>query len=64
VPTVVLSRPILWEVADFVEQTFFIACTENLHPRPENIQAALPRRRPAGTGARGGRGESGVLCRP
>jgi len=28
-------RPVLWEVADIVEQIFRIACTENLHPRPD-----------------------------
>jgi len=39
VPTVVL-RPVLWEVADIVEQIFRIACTENLHPRPEEYDAA------------------------
>jgi hypothetical protein len=33
-------RPILWEVADIVEQIFRIACTENLHPRPEEYDAA------------------------
>ena len=38
-PTVVL-RPVLWEVADIVEQIFRIACTENLHPRPEEYDAA------------------------
>jgi hypothetical protein len=38
VPTVVL-RPVLWEVADIVEQIFRIACTENLHPRPEEYDA-------------------------
>ena len=40
VPTVVLSRPILWEVADIVEQIFRIAFVENLHPRPEDYDAA------------------------
>jgi hypothetical protein len=40
VPTVVLSRPVLWEVADIVEQIFRIAYTENLHPRPEEYNAA------------------------
>jgi hypothetical protein len=40
VPTAVLSRPVLWEVADIVEQIFHIACTENLHPRPEEFDAA------------------------
>ena len=39
VPTVVM-RPVLWEVADIVEQIFRIACTENLHPRPEEYDAA------------------------
>jgi hypothetical protein len=39
VPTVV-SHPVLWEVADVVEQIFFIAYTENLHPRPEDYDAA------------------------
>jgi hypothetical protein len=39
VPTVV-SRPVLWEVADIVEQIYRIACTENLHPRPEEYDAA------------------------
>jgi hypothetical protein len=37
--TVVL-RPVLWEVADVVEQIYRIACTENLHPRPEEYDAA------------------------
>ena len=37
--TVVL-RPVLWEVTDIVEQIFRIACTENLHPRPEEYDAA------------------------
>src|SRR5215831_4074877 len=40
VPTVVLSCPVLWEVADIVEQIFRIACTENLHPRSEEYDAA------------------------
>jgi hypothetical protein len=40
VPTVVLRRPVLWEVADIVEQIFRIACTENLFPRPEEYDAA------------------------
>jgi hypothetical protein len=39
VPTVVM-RPVLWEVADIVEQIFRIACTENLHPVPEEYDAA------------------------
>ena len=39
VPTVVM-RPVLWEVADIVEQIFRIACTENLYPRPEEYDAA------------------------
>jgi hypothetical protein len=39
VPTVVM-RPVLWEVADIVEQTFRIAYTESLHPRPEEYDAA------------------------
>jgi len=39
VPTVV-SRPVLWEVADVVEQIFRIACTENLFPRSEEYDAA------------------------
>ena len=33
-------RPVLWEVADVVEQIFRIACSENLHPRPEEFDAA------------------------
>jgi len=39
VPTVVM-RPVLWEVADILEQFFRIAYTENLHPRPEELDAA------------------------
>jgi len=31
---------VLWEVADVVEQVLFIACTENLFPRPEEYDAA------------------------
>jgi len=31
---------VLFEVADTVEQTFRIACTEKLHPRPEEYDAA------------------------
>ena len=38
-PSVVL-HPVLWEVADIVEQIFRIACTENLFPRPEEYDAA------------------------
>ena len=30
----------LGEVADIVEQIFRIACTQNLHPRPEEYDAA------------------------
>ena len=37
---IVAPRPVLWEVADIVEQIFRIACTENLHPRPEGYDAA------------------------
>ena len=37
--TVVL-RPVLWEVTDIVEQIFRIACTENLHLRPEEYDAS------------------------
>ena len=37
--TVVL-RPALWEVTDIVEQIFRIACTENLHLRPEEYDAS------------------------
>jgi hypothetical protein len=33
-------RPVLWEVADIIEQIFRIACTENLHPRTEDYEAA------------------------
>ena len=33
-------RPRLCELADIVEQIFRIACTENLHPRPEEYDAA------------------------
>jgi hypothetical protein len=40
VPTVVVSRPVLWEVADILEQIFRIACTENLHPRVEDFETA------------------------
>jgi hypothetical protein len=36
----VALRPVLWEVADVVEQIFRIAYTENLHPRPEEFDAA------------------------
>ena len=39
VPNVVL-RPVLWEVADIVEQIFRIAYTDNLHPRSEDYDAA------------------------
>jgi hypothetical protein len=39
VPVTVL-RPSLHELADVVEQIFFIACTEELHPRPEEYDAA------------------------
>jgi len=39
VPTVV-PRPVLWEVADIVEQIFCIAYTENLFTRPEDYDAA------------------------
>jgi hypothetical protein len=38
-PTVVM-RPVLWEVADIVEQIYFIAATCDLHPRPEEFDAA------------------------
>jgi hypothetical protein len=31
---------VLWEVADIVEQIYRIACIENLHPRPEEFDAA------------------------
>ena len=40
VPTVILGRPVLWEVADIVEQIFRIAATCNLHSRPEDYDAA------------------------
>jgi hypothetical protein len=39
VPVTVL-RPSLQELADILEQIFFIACTENLHPHPEDFEAA------------------------
>src|SRR5215472_13029106 len=40
VPTVVL-RPVLWEVADIVEQIFRIACTEDLRDiAPDDYDAA------------------------
>jgi hypothetical protein len=39
VPVTVL-RPSLHELADILEQIFYIAYTENLHPRPEEYDAA------------------------
>jgi hypothetical protein len=32
--------PVLWEVADTVEQIYRVAWTENLHPRSEDYDAA------------------------
>ena len=37
---VTVLKPSLHELADILEQIFFIACTENLHPRPEEFDAA------------------------
>ena len=39
-PTVVVSRPVLWEVADVVEQIFFIAFVKDLTPTSEDRYAA------------------------
>ena len=50
VPTVVL-RPVLWEVADIVEQIFRVAYTENLHPRLEEYDMRPATIRPT-TGSR------------
>ena len=36
----VALRPVLWEVADVVEQIFRIAATCDLNPRPEEYDAA------------------------
>jgi hypothetical protein len=35
-----VTKQTLWEVADIVEQIFFIAFVENLHPRPGDYDAA------------------------
>ena len=37
---VTVLRPSLHELEDILEQIFRIACTENLHPRPEEYDAA------------------------
>jgi len=41
VPKFVL-RPVLWEVADVVEQIFRIAATCNLHPTPRGVRRPRP----------------------
>jgi hypothetical protein len=39
--SIATTKPILWEVADIVEQIFTIALVEDLTPTPEDRYAAI-----------------------